>query len=49
MVKNGYCCQLLHECVALSSDSSNVLDSELEKWRYLKGAKAEKRVTSEGF
>jgi DNA (cytosine-5)-methyltransferase 1 len=26
-----------------------VLDFELEKWQYLKGAKAEKRVTSEGF
>ena len=30
-------------------DEYYVLDSELEKWQYLKGAKAEKRVTSEGF
>jgi DNA (cytosine-5)-methyltransferase 1 len=30
-------------------DEFYVLESELEKWQYLKGAKAEKRVTSEGF
>ena len=30
-------------------DEYYVLDSELEKWQYLKGAKAEKRITSEGF
>ena len=30
-------------------DEYYVLDSELEKWQYLKGAKAEKRVTSAGF
>lgn len=49
MVKNGYCCQLLHECVALSSDSCNVLDSDRGKLQCLKGAKADKCVSSEEF
>ena len=30
-------------------DEYYLLESELEKWQYLKGAKAEKRVTSVGF
>lgn len=30
-------------------DEYYVLEAELDKWQYLKGAKAEKRITSEGF
>lgn len=30
-------------------DEYYVLEAELDKWQYLKGAKAEKRITSQGF